>query len=343
MKTFLTLLLCLAFFALKAQGLSQDTLINENFEENPTSEMLLFPSGNDPQWVNYDADQISGSCVAPPDTTPFGWFWDRAFDVLESVPTDNDAFTSCSFLANAAKKNQNWLITSPITLPDASYWLCWRSLSYLGPGYVDGYKVLISTTGNDPATGAFSDTLFVAAEMVEDSHPTGSLDPADYVYSKGYLHANGYTDTTYFFVDDSQGAAFYHGRFEPHLVSLAAYEGKDVYIAFLHDSQDDFFLQVDDILVSNTHVATRNLHNVQYFNVMPNPVRDMAYFTWKTDRPQQCRLLLTDELGKTVRTQNFSPREEGRWNLDVQDLPPGIYYCLLETENGRAATKLVKL
>lgn len=66
MKTFLTLLLCLAFFALKAQGLSQDTLINENFEENPTSEMLLFPSGNDPQWVNYDADQISGSCVAPP-------------------------------------------------------------------------------------------------------------------------------------------------------------------------------------------------------------------------------------------------------------------------------------
>lgn len=341
MKTcVIALLFCLTGFALNGQGFAApDTLIQEHFETDPTSDMLEIPSGDDQLWVNYDADQLTGLCVEPPATTPGGWYWEGSFD-----PSDpsNSALTSCSFLIDPFKKTENWLITPPIEIPDDSYWLFWRSLSYYGPGFLDGYKVLVSTSSNDPATNAFSHTLFTAAEMIENSSPTGSLDPGQYVFSSGYIHANGYTDTTFYFVDNSQGDPFFHGKFEPHKVSLAGFTGDTIYIAFLHDSQDDFILQIDDIVVTKS-LPTHVLLNVLYFNVSPNPVRDAAYFSFKLNTAEEGRLLVADNAGKLVAQQSFNTRSEGRIFFETYNWAPGIYYCTLETATGRATTKLVKI
>jgi Cleaved Adhesin Domain len=349
MKTFSTALFF--FFAvgcssLQGQSFTEpDTLLNEPFVEDNIPIMLSAPSGNDTDWVNYDADQITGACVELPDTTPFGWFLERDYSVPNTEPTSNDAFTSCSFLVNQLVPNNNWLITTPLFLPDSSYWLCWRSLSYYGPGFHDGYKVLVSKTSNDPADStAFSKTLFKAAEMVKNSTPGGSLSVDDYVFSEGYIQANAYTDTSYFFVDFSEGAPFYHGKLEPHSVSLAEYSGETIYIAFLHDSQDDYQLQVDDILVSNLKtIATYAPRHILSFNVLPNPVKDAAYFFWKMKAPQEGRLVVTDNTGKVVKQQAFSRQEEGRLYWEMQDLAPGIYHCTLETAIGKATTTLVKI
>lgn len=345
--TFAFILLFPVFAGLNGQNFSpQDTLILENFEDDPSDEMLLFPSGNDLEWVNYDEDLEPGSCVLPPDETPFGWFQEGDFSVAPPGMPDNDAFTSCSFLENPNIRNANWLITSPVTIPDSTYWLCWRSLSYYGPGYLDGYHVLLSQTSNDPGESPFTDTLFSAAEMVEDSAPSGSLNVEDYVFSDGYIHANGYTDTSYFFIDFTEGPPFYHGRLEPHAVSLAAYAGKTVYIAFLHDSQNDFFLQVDDIIVSRIppHVSVNDKTGDIYFlQIIPNPVRDAAYVAWKMKTPQEGRLYLSDQSGKVIVQQNFSGRAEGHCFLETHHMEPGIYFCTLETAGGRATTKLVKI
>lgn len=349
MKAKITFLLLFAASAgLNGQSFpQQDTLILENFEEDPAEDMLPFPSGDDLEWVNYDEDFVSGSCVLPPNETPYGWFQEGDFSVPPPEIPENDAFTSCSFFFDFPNvRNANWLITSPVEIPDSTYWLCWRSLSYYGPGYLDGYHVLVSTTSNDPAENPFQDTLFAAAEMVEDSNPTGSLNLDDYVFSDGYIHANGYTDSSYFFVDYSEGPPFYHGKLEPHAVSLAAYSGKKIYIAFLHDSQNDFFLQVDDIIVSRVspHVSVNDKPGeIYFFQVMPNPVRDAAYVTWKMKTPQEGKIYLADQGGKVVAQQNFSSRAQGSLFLGTQHLVPGIYYCTLETAAGRATTKLVKI
>jgi len=330
--------------ALNAQSLAApDTLIAEYFETDPTPLMALIPSGDDQIWVNYDADGVSSLCLEGPAPAPSGWLWDADLGSLDPQQSDNNAFTSCSYLTDPDVRNSNWLITKPVSIPDTSYHLYWRSLSFYGPGFLDGYKVLVSKTSNDPAMNVFTDTLFVAAEMIQNSVPPGSLNVEDYVFSPGYIHANGFTDADYFFVDNSQGPPFLHGKFEPHEVSLAAYAGQTIYIAFLHDSQDDFILQIDDILVSKSEMSpATTLENVLYFNVLPNPVRDNVYFSWKTLTAENGQLVVQDQAGKIVARQSFSSRQEGLIFFETSQWAQGVYICTLETTTGRATTKLIK-
>lgn len=344
MKTTLTVLLfCAAPIAIFGQTFSApDTLINEIFETDPTPFMLAFPSGQDDDWVNYDADQATGFCVEPPDETPGGWFWDGDLGIEDSDSIVNNVFTSCSWLQNSVRAH-NWLILPPVYIPDSSYWLSWRSLTFEGPAFVDGYKVLVSTGSNDPAAMQFI-PLFKAAETVTILNGP-SLDLDDYIFSEGYIHANGFADTNYFFIDyDDFGTPFYRGKLEPHSVSLKDYAGQTIYVAFLHDSKNDNLLQLDDILVANANTSSAHTpQNVLRFDVLPNPARDAVYFSWKMKIPQEGRLSVTDNTGKVVLQKSFANQDEGRMFFEVQHLAPGIYLCTLETAAGRATTKLVKM
>lgn len=319
---------------------SLDTILFHPFEGilDPADTMLTEPNGDDIHWVNYDQDNKVGACVGNGEETPKGWYWEK--DLGFNGSTDNDAFTSCSYLLSEFPQNRNWLITSPVFIPDETYWLCWRSLSYYGPDFMDGYHVLVSTSTNYPA--AFSDTLFGAAQTI-DRLQVGSLDVNDYIFSPGYIHANGYTDTDYFFIDTEPQGDFYHGRLEPHRVSLLAYAGQTIYIAFLHDSYDDFHLQIDDILVSNTLVSAPVPANFLYFDILPNPMRDVAFVNWQTQTPQAGRLSVTDQSGKIVFEKKFNARAEAQVYLDGQAFAPGVYYCKLATATGQATKLLVKI
>ena len=344
MKTFCTYLL-LFFFATPFFGQSlesaPDTLLYHPFQGilDPADSMLLQPTGDDVHWVNYDQDNKVGLCVEN-GPTPKGWYWESDLGFNNPNQTSNDAFTSCSYLNGNFPQNKNWLITSPVYIPDDTYWLCWRSLSYYGPDFMDGYQVLVSNTTNLPA--AFSDTLFSAAQTIQ-SLQIGSLDLNDYIFSGGYIHANGYADTAYFFIDNEPNGSFYHGKLEPHSVNLSGYAGQSIYIAFLHDSYNDFQLQVDDILVSNEKVSANTPSNFLYFNILPNPIRDFAFVNWKTQTPQAGHLRVVDQTGKIVLEKNFSARTEGQVYLDVQGFVPGIYYCHLESASGHATRLLVKI
>jgi len=325
----------------QADDRSPDTLLQHSFEGllDPADTMLNQPTGDDVHWVNYDQDNKTGLCVSN-GVTPKGWYWESDLGFIDPNMSNNDAFTSCSYLQSSNPQNRNWLITSPVYIPDSTYWLCWRSLSYYGPDFMDGYRVLVSTSSNLPA--AFNDTLFSAAQTIV-SPQNGSLDLNDYTFSNGYIHANGYTDTDYFFVDTEPQGNFYHGKLEPHSVKLANYSEQYIYIAFLHDSYDDFQLQVDDILVTNTKVSASNLSNFLYFNILPNPVHDFAFLNWKAQTPEAGRLSVVNQSGKIVYKKDFSSRAEGQIHVDMQGFPAGIYYCKLETANGQMTKMLVKI
>ena len=186
MRTFFTF--SVAFlFSISLVGQSLDPppsiLLDMNFEGpvDPGNAMLSAPTGDDTQWVNYDQDHKTGSCVKSPGITPKDWYWESDLGFEDPSTADNNAFTSCSYLTNVDWQNRNWLITAPVFIPDNTYWLCWRSLSYYGPDFMDGYHVLASTTTN--LVNAFSDTLFKAAQTLTRLQ-VGSLDVNDTPFQK---------------------------------------------------------------------------------------------------------------------------------------------------------------
>lgn len=341
MKYFTVLLLLFNTLNLAGQVLGiPDTLLLQTFTVDPSDTMLVFPSGNDLKWVNWDADNGATDCGRT-EKVPGNWFWDSDLGIPND-PDQNYVFTSCSWMVDTNVRNENWLITPPVYIPDSATILSWRSLSLDGPGYVDGYKVLVSTTSNEPFTNAFTDTLFVAAEMVAYT-VVGSLNPEDYVYSPGYVHANWYTNTDYFFLA-FPSAPTYNGRLEPHTASLAEYAGRWIYIAFLHDSKNDNILQLDDIAVLNGETSsTVSPAFEQYFlKIKPNPVRETALVSWKVDSQDAGRVVLTDLLGKILVERQIENLGDGACTLNLQHLSPGLYTCVLQTSTGRQAMLLVK-
>lgn len=355
MKVFtLFLALLLAANATNAQNFTGtfDTLFIANFESDspfePTDLDLGQPTGNDFDWVNFDEDGHPQLCFQ--DTTTFGWF--PAFDFTDpSQMSTNYAFTSCSFTENnffpCAKKTRNWLIMPPIQVLGSIAKLEWKSATYYGPYWVDGYKVLVSTTDNFPTS--FTDTVFVAAQMIRSIGPfNGSLDPDRYVYSPGYVHADRYTLPQYFISEvDPAGADFFLGQFEPHSVDLSKYSGQRIYVAFLHDSECDDKLQIDDILVVDNHTtAAKEPSAVARFDVQPNPVTDYATIVCALQRPTDVQFSIRDIAGKTVwqNPATGQPVGETKVRADLSHLPPGAYWCQLQTSGGEVlAQKIIKI
>ncbi|MEZ4939738.1 MAG: choice-of-anchor J domain-containing protein [Saprospiraceae bacterium] len=341
MKYFTVLLLLFSALCLNGQALGiPDTLLIQTFSVDPSDTMLPFPSGNDLKWVNWDADNGATDCGRT-EMVPGNWFWDSDLGNPDN-PDLNFAFTSCSWMVDTNVRNENWLITPPVFIPDSATLLSWRSLSLDGPGYVDGYKVLVSTTTNEPFTNAFIDTLFMAAEMVAYS-VEGSFNPEDYVYSPGYVHANWYTDMAYFFLAHPS-APSYNGRLEPHSVSLSKYAGNWIYIAFLHDSKNDNILQLDDIAVLNGEISSTFAPAFQqyFLKTNPNPAAESARISWKSDLPGSGRVMLTDLLGNNLVEQQIENLSAGTCTLNIRHLPLGLYPCTLETSTGRQTILLVK-
>lgn len=332
---------CLAASSIAAQANAQsDTLIIEQVIGDPVGQMLLLPSGNDDVWVNFDQDEEIGHCVENGET-PLGWYEEIDYSFADPFATDNYCFTSCSYL-DGGVRNFNWLILPPIYLPDDSYRLNWRSLAFEGPAFTDGYKVLASTASNLPASGDFSTELFRAAETVKPVNPNNlTLNPADYIFSSGYIQANGYTDTNYYFFLPPDGPL--RGKLEPHSVSLAQFSGQTIYLAFLHDSKDDSQLQIDDILVSNDLTGAHDAQPGIQFEITPNPVANQAYVSWDPQQATSGDLLLFDMTGKQVLSRHFAPNENVRIHLDFGGFSPGVYQCVMQSSNGYGVKKLIKL
>lgn len=356
MKVFtLFLALLLAANVTNAQNFTGtfDTVFIANFESDspfePTDLELGQPTGNDFDWVNFDEDGHAQLCFE--DTTTFGWF--PAFDFTDPTQmSTNYAFTSCSFTEDVIfpcnLKTRNWLIMPPIQILGSIARLEWKSATYYGPYWVDGYKILVSTTNNLPAS--FTDTVFVAAQMIRatPSGAFGSLDPDRYVYSPGYVHADKYTLPEYFLPEvDPAGEDFFLGQFEPHTADLSKYFGQRIYIAFLHDSDCDDKLQIDDILVVDNHTsAAREPGNVARFKVQPNPVTDYATIICALRKAAEVQCSVRDIAGKIVWQNPVTeqPAGETKIRADLSHLPPGAYWCQLQASGGEVlAEKIIKI
>jgi Secretion system C-terminal sorting domain/Cleaved Adhesin Domain len=329
-----------------------DTIFISNLESNgpfePANLDNSIPTGFDMTWINYDEDGFNQTC----DTVTHGWY--GRYESSYPNETDNFCFTSCSFVNDylpynpCLYKNRNWLIMPPITITGNNAKLEWRSASYYGPFGLDGYKVMVSTTSN--LTESFTDTIFKAAEMIKPFNPNniGSLNPNNFLFSEGYIQADKYTLNDYFIFDaTSDFVDFLHGKLEPHSANLSAYTGQTIYIAFLHDSQCDFQLQLDDIVViDNITDAIHEKTDIVQFGVHPNPIEEEAFLDVSFANPTKYQVTITDIHGKVVQSiiENNNAQEiKKSITLNLKNLPSGTYFCNLTTDKGHVSKKILKM
>lgn len=331
MKKLFTLftLLVLGLGSANAQN---DTLLYENFNDS-TIELTwaTINNGNDTVYVSLDADGLTDA-----NGRPANWFWNPT--AFAGDDTTGCIFSSSWFSTVAVCAN--YFITPPVQINGNTAQLSWRSAPRQTPLYLDGYKVLVSTTDN--LETSFTDTLFVAAEYVGGSSANG-FNFAAYTFSPGFVHG---ADSTFIDFDNAATAADSArtiGLLQPQSVSLAQYAGQTVYIAWLHDSEDDNLIAVDDILV--TGQATQGIAETELLRdavLFPNPAttRTTLRFSGAKAGNATLRVYALDGSLKMFTNVNLNgfTQEVG---IPTADLSAGNYIVVAESNGAMTRLPLV--
>ena len=300
-----------------------DTLLYEPFDVDNTANYALFNSGNDTIWVNFDSDGLPDANARPQE-----WFWSPGG--LADVDSVDACLMSSSWLLNLVPGNRNYLITPPITIPNGSFNLSWASAPRQTPRFLDGYSVIVSTTDNFEAS--FTDTLFQAAQFIAGNGTDFSL----YTFSPGFVHG---MDGTYIQLDANNDSTRYIGELRPFSVSLAQYSGQTIYISFLHDSDDDNLLVIDDILVNGTLTGIAETPVISGLTVYPNPASDKIELSYRLPVTGPVAAEIYDLAGRKVASVNRGIQIHGSQKLaiDVSMLAKGSYTVVLNA-NGNIVT-----
>jgi len=297
-------------------SLAQDTIFFEDFNTWDYVEI-------DSIFINYDEDGIADF-----NGLSQGWFvgnfGNGGADSTESVAL------SSSWLSGFQPGNRNHLRLPGFQLNDASGILRWRSAPALGNLYMDGYTVLVSTVDPDfyLAVGPTNcDTLMHFAQNLNDDETQ---------FSNGLHHGNFDTLAPL----NISTATQYPGKLVEWQVSLAAYAGQTVYISFLHNSDDDNFIAIDDILLFGSGGPTELLESeITSAQLYPNPVQDVLNI--KLSNQQAFDFIeIYNSMGQLVMTENESGVTSKQ--IDVSAFSTGIYIINILSERGRTSTQFIK-
>ncbi len=320
MKKISTFVFLSVFAGINANA-QTDTLLFENFDIDNTANYLQYNSGNDLTWVDYDVDGLPDA-----NSRPLNWFWNP--NGFATVDTTGCLFSSSWF--NSPANAANYLITPPIQITDATAVLNWKSAPRQTPRYVDGYKVVVSTTDN--IESSFTDTIFVAAEFLSGASSNGPNYSA-YTFSNGFVHGS---DLLYVELSPTSDSANLLGVLRPFSASLAQYAGQTIYIAWLHDSFDDNLIALDDILITgNLTAGVQQIVNKEEVKVYPNPASDRIEFSYNQKSSAQVSAQIFDVKGAVVRTitKGMMLAGEQKLAIDVKGLASGNYQLKVAAGN----------
>jgi hypothetical protein len=293
MKKIYTILLGAAF-AVSAQG---QLVIDESFEV----------AGDVPmEWTAIDEDGLTPSVAGLEnwvvDTIGTGAFYEgRIFAI------------SLSWLDGFAPGNRNWLISPAVDVVDG-YEYAWGGCPGQGTIYMDGYKIMLSTTGTELAD--FTETLATYAQNINDT-------PGE--YSDGIVH-------TAFDGDSTDGGNPAAGLLTHHSVDLSAYAGQTVYVAILHDSDDDFRLYVDYIKVgpSADIVSVDELTGRTFdVNVYPNPATEQVTISFDSNVDGDATLQIINSLGQVIQETAVNTAISNNAKINVSEYAAGFYTARL--------------
>ena len=316
---------------------AQNIILSENFNEEPTNIVEDFPEDVDgSSWANWDADELTDN-----NGTMSSWTWSEGAVALADT-VQGGVFMSISWMENFAPGNRNWLITPGIKLDDDTGVLTWKSAPYQTPKWADGYSVYISTTDNSDLS--FTEMIAEFAEYLGTDTDTGAVATGDYAlydFSEGYIHG---ADGTYIEVDTADFARN-SGVLRPNEVSLAAYAGQTVYIAFVHDSDDDNILFIDDIQVTGNGslLSVEELAEGQTFKVGPNPTTDFVTVSYELNDLSDVLFEVYDVNGKKIVSDYKGAQMSGahQFTYDLSGLANGNYSVVLNTNSGIVTSQVL--
>ena len=340
----LAILLLENVFNLKAQ----DTLLFENFNNTSFFSSMINPAdigglpGNsiDAAWYNYDGDGgVDGS--ASPTTRGASWFQFSAFADSDTVG-NYSVIAANSWFADPGAA-YNLLITPSIQLGTADT-LFWKSAPLQTPRFLDGYKVLLSTTNNSEVS--FTNLLYTAAEMTGEPVDYDTTF-ADFHFSTGYVHGadSTYIQTPAYVPVDHPEKIAYHGRLCPCFAPLNAYANQKVFIAFLHDSYDDNMISLDDVMIRGTIplVGINENTNDLGLNIFPNPASDNAQVNYNLSAETNVLITVSDVTGKLIASEDKGAQQQGHHftNINTALLAKGFYTVSVRTVYGTSTSKLI--
>jgi len=127
-------------------------------------------------------------------------------------------------------------------------------------------------------------------------------------------------------------------------MSLAAYAGQTIHIAFLHDSDDDNRLALDDILVTKASGPSQLVEldeiNIQLY---PNPVVDQLNVSFASSETGLISAKVMSISGQLIINEKWSNVSAGQQkSIDVSNLNAGEYILHIETENGKQNKTFIK-
>ncbi len=338
-KTSTTLTL---FFSLVLSGFAQnDTLLFENFQKDTLDHILVgFPTEENlyPNWVDYDLDGLAdGSGGADP--RPDEWFPVYAYAIADSLfmpglyaDSLNVVMGSNSWTNDASVPVANYLVTPKIFISDNQAVLRWKSAPFQTPRYLDGYAVVISTTGNEDYQ--FTDTIARFAEFLS---ATNLDDTTTYTFTSGWRHT---------LLEDNGGDILrYRGILQEWEVSLAAYEGMSIHVAFIHNSHDDNLISIDDILVLGTGNVGINdkVSNELTLALNPNPAKDIMLVNYYLNNTASVTSSVYDINGKLVDSKHRGMQLAGnqQFNYNTNNLEAGSYFFTLDTGKEKTTQKFI--
>lgn len=313
---------------------AQNVILFEDFNVEPTGIVSGFPEDVDPEfWANWDEDELTDN-----NGELSAWYWsESSVAAVDSV--QGGVYMSVSWMENYAEGNRNWLITPGIYLSDDSGELTWKSAPYQTPLWADGYSVYISTTDNSDLS--FTDMVAQFAQYLGSNSDTGATGDYDlYDFSEGFIHG---ADGEYIEVGDDLQRN--NGILRPNTVSLADYAGQTIYIAFVHDSDDDNILFIDDIQVTGNGslVDVEEISEGKPFKVGPNPTSDFINVSYELMGLSDVVFEVFDVTGKKIISEYKGTQMKGahQFTYDLTHLASGTYSVVLNTADGSTSSQIV--
>lgn len=315
-----------------------DTLLFEDFQAEEFPFILVAPpngsTNETTNWYNFDEDGLPDGS---PSSRPGEWFLALPFAAVDELTTDgseNVVLASNSW-SNVNQFTLNWLITPKIQINGPTT-LSWKAAPRQTPRYLDGYRVLISTTDNYETS--FSTILFDAAEYMSAPGSFADSSFSNYTFSSGFVHGQ---DGTY--IEYAGDSARFIGELRPFSVSLNAYVGQSVYIAFLHRTMDDNLISIDDILVTGVATSIKEEEKEFKLGAFPNPASNMLTLNYTLPKSSAIDVMVYDFNGKLVESKFMGMQIAGQQSssYSVANLANGEYTFVIRSSFGTTTQKVI--
>ncbi|MFA5540449.1 MAG: DUF2436 domain-containing protein [Bacteroidales bacterium] len=124
------------------------------------------------------------------------------------------------------------------------------------------------------------------------------------------------------------------GVFTTHTIDLSAYDGQDVFIAFILNSTDAFVGLVDNIKFLGQVSGINNIETNNY-SIYPNPANDL----FNISGAQGAKLNIYDAIGRVVLQDNVKSDNQ---SISISNLNPGVYTVQLINNGQVTSSKLIK-